>query len=151
MNAPELRRKAAEARTLAGTARDPAIHALLLELAADLETEADSQDGDPLERRAHRRIPVEGPLVQIRRLDRPQVAFLTLADLSEGGAGLRGTLAWQVGTPVELSFLGGRTMLRGRIVRLVGRHVGVAFAAASGAALATAQLVLALSTEDSDS
>jgi len=132
---------------MAESARDPAIHALLLELATDLEQEADDLDRQPKERRAHPRIPVPGPLVRMRRLDHPGLAFLSLADLSEGGAGLRGTLGWPVGTPVELGFLDGSATLRGTIARIADRQVGVAFGTAT-AGSNTGQLVIALTSSE---
>ena len=152
MDAAHFRRKAAEARDMAELGEDAQLAILLLEVARDLDAEADAiEAGQPNDRRAASRVPVPGLPVTLR-LTAPEVGVrqVTLTDLSITGARLAGEVASPLGSRVmlELPSLGVR--LPALVTRVEPNGIAVAFAASPDTAQA-ADRVLRHVTEERES
>ena len=152
MDAAHFRRKAAEARDMAELGEDAQLAILLLEVARDLDAEADAiEAGQPNDRRAASRVPVPGLPVTLR-LTAPEVGVrqVTLTDLSITGARLAGEVVSPLGSRVTLELPSLGVRLPALVIRIESNGIAVAFAASPDTTQA-ADRVLRHVTEDRES
>jgi hypothetical protein len=115
---------------MAELGQDAKLALLLLEVARDLDAEADLiEAGLPRDRRSAPRIPVEGMAATLR-LTPPQANRweMTLTDLSLGGARLSGPARLPVGARVILDLPACGVQLPARVARVEPGVIAVAFA-----------------------
>jgi hypothetical protein len=123
--------------------QDARLSGLLLEVALDLDAEADLiEAGMDRERRSAPRLPASFVPVRMWSLDPGAPGYtLTLTDLSAAGARLSGSVPWPIGTPVILEFLDCGIRIAARIVRLEPEGIGLAFESDRDTALLVDQVV----------
>jgi hypothetical protein len=129
MDGSHFRNRAAEARRLSALGQDPELSHLLLEVAQELDSEAALiEAGVSRDRRASLRVPVSGVATLVWPSgEAPRGRLVTIADISLSGARLLGNAGVPVGQSIILELSGCRARLSGRVVRVEGREVGIAF------------------------
>jgi hypothetical protein len=129
LDAVHFRKRAAEAREMAGFGQDPALVDLLLEVARDMEAEADAMDAG-IERnlRASGRVPGVGvPAVVSTVAANSCHHSVSLSDLSLGGAFVTGETSFAPGVSVILRLLSCNLQLAARVTRVEPRGLALAF------------------------
>ena len=130
MNAEHFRERAARAREMAQFGDDLRIAQMLLEVARDMDAEADSiESGQPNEqRRSPRFSPSEAYRAQLRQVSDDATARpVQVINLSLGGANLRCTRSHTPGTRVVLEIPCCGVQLAGRIARVRGIEAAMVF------------------------
>jgi hypothetical protein len=129
VNAAHFRRRAAEAREMAGFGQDAGLVDLLLEVARDLDAEADAMDaGVERNRRATSRIPGDGiPAIVHSAALFDSVQSLLLSDLSVGGALLAGRAAFRTGSNVILDIPSCGLRVSAQVTRVEPNGIALAF------------------------
>jgi hypothetical protein len=130
VDSQHFRRRAAEARALAKLGQDAKLASLLLEVAQDLDAEADVIDaGIYRERRDSTRFPAARLSVSLRPLaaDAPETN-VELLDLSVSGARVRGDATPTVGTKLYLELRPWNLSLAATVMRATSGEVALAFA-----------------------
>ena len=129
MNADHFRKRAADARDMAGSGEDPRIAAMLLDLAKEMDAEAAlieaglSHDGGaaPSCRTENIRAMLHAPPTRAP-------TWLALAELSIAGACLRGSTSAQVDDEVILEVPTLDLRIPGRVIHIGSAEVVVGFA-----------------------
>jgi hypothetical protein len=130
VDAAHFRKRAAEARAMAELGHDALLAGSLLEVARDLDAEADViEAGLPRDRRLSSRARLGGIQVRLRSAT-PEAAVLdvTLTDLSIGGARLLGETKLPLGASVILELPSCGVQLAGCVARVEPHGVAIAFA-----------------------
>lgn len=130
MDGAHFRRRAAEARAMAGLGQDMQLCHLLLEVAQDLEAEAAVIDaGVAQDRRICLRVPGEGIAAILRPLTTGAIdARLVLTNFSQTGAHLRGRAMLTPGIEVCLDLPSCSLRLLARVMRSGPEEVALRFA-----------------------
>jgi hypothetical protein len=125
-----FRRRAAEAREMAALGEDVQLSRLLLEVARDLEAEADDiEAGIARDRRSAVRVPGNGTAVLLRPAAEDAVALaMILADFSATGARLQGEAGVSPGETVLLSIPAHAAQFAAQVVRVEAGILAVEFA-----------------------
>ena len=134
MDANHFRQRAAHAREMATSGEDPRLSQMLLEVARELDVEADSIEAEvATERRQFSRQPgqeLAGKLIGLADTGgTPQT--VQVINISRGGAKLRTEHFCKQGSDVILNLPAERLSLYGRIIRTAGFEAGMAFEPAS--------------------
>lgn len=134
MDANHFRQRAAHAREIATSGEDPRLSQMLLEVARELDVEADSIEAEvATERRQFSRQPGQQLTGTVTGLadtgSVPQA--VQVIDISRGGAKLRTELFCKQGSDVILNLPTEGLSLAGRIIRTAGFEAGMAFEPAS--------------------
>jgi hypothetical protein len=136
LDAAHFRKRAARARELAQFGDDLRISQMLLDVAHEMDAEADAIDAEHPEeqRRSPRLCPTE-PIGALLHLvtDDPVGRPVQIVNLSFGGAKLRGDVSHTPGTRVALQIPSHSLHLRGRINRVRGTEAALTFDAESSA------------------
>ncbi len=134
MDANHFRQRAAHARQMAMSGEDPRLSQMLLEVARELDVEADSIEAEvATERRKFSRQPgqeLAGTLIGSAEAGGSRQAVQVI-NISRGGAKLRTKLFCKQGSDVVLDLPTEGLRLAGRIIRTAGFEAGMAFEPAS--------------------
>lgn len=147
MDAAHFRKRAARAREMAESGDDLRISQMLLEVARDLDAEAEAiEAARPDERRRLPRLRAGGVYGAILHLgsDDPTGEPVRIIDLSAGGARLRTDRMQSTGASVVLAIPSLGLRLNGSIVRVRGFEAAVKFDSASSADPALGRLLQCL-------
>jgi hypothetical protein len=129
VDAAHFRRRAAEARAIATLGQDTTLYHLLLEVAQDLDAEADAiEAGVGRDRRSNSRLPIRGFSVKLHlapQLGEP--APLALRDMSRSGARLTGKAGVSAGASVVLEITAIEARLKARVTRIEPDSIALAF------------------------
>jgi hypothetical protein len=144
LDAAHFRKRAARAREMAQSGDDVRISRMLLEVALDLDAEADAMEtGDAKERRHFPRLRRPGIYKALLHMIDPNTDSrpVQIIDLSAGGAKFRTDSAPTPGSRVVLELLGRALRLDGTILRARGSNAAMVFDPASSADPALSRLL----------
>jgi len=147
LDAAHFRKRAARAREMAESGDDLRISQMLLEVARDLDAEAEAIEAErPDERRRLPRLRAGGVYGAILHLGSDDTAGepVRIIDLSAGGAKLRADRMHSTGASVVLAIPSLGLHLDGRIVRVRGMEAALQFEPASSADPVLARLLQCL-------
>ena len=144
MDAAHFRKRAARAREMAQSGDDVRLSRMLLEVALDLDAEADAMEtGGAKERRHFPRLRRPGSYEALLHMIGPHTEPrpVQIIDLSAGGAKFRTNSAPMPGSRVVLELLGRALRLDGMILRTCGSDAAMVFDPASIADPALSRLL----------
>jgi hypothetical protein len=149
LDAEHFRQRAARAREMAQFGDDVRISQMLLEVAREMDTEADAIDAGQHndQRQSPRYRPTEIYRATLHRAGNDTAARpVQIVDLSFGGANLRCESTHTAGTIVVLEIPSCGVRLTGRIARVRGIEAAMVFSAESTADSALSRLLRSLPT-----
>jgi hypothetical protein len=128
LDAAHFRQRAARAREMAQSGDDIQLSRMLLEVARELDAEAEAMESlGQEERRRFPRLGPPGGFLALLHVSGAEAVPVRIIDVSAGGARLRGNGLPALGSRVVLEVQGRVVRLEGRIVRARGSDAAMAF------------------------